>query len=101
MTLRRPSLNSSSIAAPSNSLEDADDALADPARQLVRGIVGVQRGDDALGVDGGQADEELVEPVRDGGQLVLLGRPVEVEQHLLEGALAEDEDQAREPVADR
>ena len=93
------------MAAASNSRERPDDALADPARRAPRrgrpSSSGGERG--ARPRVGGQVAEALVEQRRDGVELGLVDRVVAVErdQHLLDGALAQDEDEAGEPVADR
>ena len=82
--------------------DDLDDPLADPPGEGVDPVLADERGDAGLGAAGGHVDQALVEERGDRveGRLVDGVVAVDRDQCLLDGALAEDEDQAGHPLID-
>ena len=83
--------------------QDLDDALADAPGEELHAIVDAKELEPGLGPPGGHVHQPLVEQRRDRVERRLVDEVVALErdERLLDGALAQDEDQAGHPLVDR
>ena len=101
MTWSRPSLKTSSMTGRIVVANGRDHPLADPPDERPDRPVAVDPGEGPLGVDRGPAGHQAVEDDGGAGQVLLLDGLGEGDEDLPQGAFAEDDDQAGEPIADR